>query len=271
VVLVGRDSVGKSTILADAAAWYASRGRSVVVATFEGFDEWNDLVDAYSEDEKWYLYDWKTGGLSLNETDCKFDAILIDPAIGFFTYYGATERSNTDLRRLLHENVELSLKPGGHIWIAWHTGHDNQHRARGPSDASAWARMTMLYKRALTEQAGRLTVTRTNRGQGTHKALEVTVGTDNRAVIRPAGGTTKDDRLRQILAHIKDDPGTSPGKLAERLELSKSTISGYLPELDGKITKVKRGRGVELYLSDADSSAAPGGTPSPAPNYPNPA
>jgi len=88
----------------------------------------------------------------------------------------------------------------------------------------------------------------------------------NRAVIRPAGPITKADRLRQILAYIHEEPGISPGKLAEVFELKKPTISGYLNDLDGVITKVKVGRGFELYPADADSSAAPGDTPSPAPN-----
>ena len=247
VALIGRDSVGKSTIMANAAAWYASRGKYVLVASFEAFDEWNDLVDAYPDEQKWDLYDWTTGTWSLSEYDADWDTIMIDPGIGFFTHHDAKENDNSVLRKLLRETVGPSLRPGGHIWVAWHTGHEHQHRGRGMSDLSAWARMTMRYQRPYSEPAGRLTVTRANKNQGTHKPLAVTVDDQQRAVIREAGEPTKADRLRQIHAFIAENPGTTNADIAVAVELSRPTVSGYLKELDGTISRVKEGKRYKLY------------------------
>ena len=251
VALIGRDSVGKSTIMANAAAWYASRGKYVLVASFEGFDEWNDLVDAYPDDEKWDLYDWTTGTWSLSEYDAEWDTIMIDPGIGFFTHHDRKENDNSALRKLLRETVGPSLRPGGHIWVAWHTGHEHQHRGRGMSDLSAWARMTMRYQRSYSEPVGRLTVTRANKNQGTHKPLAVTVDGQGRAVISRADTEpTKADRLRQILAFITENPGTTNAEIAKAVELSRQAVSGYLTALDGTIRRVKDGKRVQLYPCD---------------------
>ena len=257
VALIANAGAGKTTILADVAAWYRHRGKRVLVAAAEAVDEWQDLTARYPEDLQPWLYDWESdavrGRSPASYADrVQFDCVIVDPAIAAFQFYGLDEDRNGTIRKLMFDRVKPVLTPAGHIWLAWHVGHQNKERGRGQSDLHGWARLAMLYDRQ--NETGLLTATKANRHPNAYTALKVSLDGGGRPTIEPAGPDIgldrkqrREKRLRDIRHYVDANPGTTTKTLADALQIPTRTLQNDLVGLNGQIVREKEGRETRLY------------------------
>ena len=260
VALIADAGAGKSTILADVAAWYQQRGKRVLVAAAEAIEEWEERINRYPLEARPWLYDWETDALRgrspATYTDLpKWDAIIVDPGIAAFQFYNLKEERNGTIRKLMFHHVLPVLAPGGDIWLSWHVGHQNKERGRGQSDLHGWARLAMLYDRQ-DDATGLLTATKANRHQKAYKALMVRLDDQERPVVQPADHVgrnreqVREARIQAELNYIATNPGTTAKALSEALNIPTRTVQNDLAGLNGEIRREKDGRNVRLYRTN---------------------
>ena len=258
VALVAAAGAGKSTILADVAAWYAGRGKRVLVAAAEALDEWLELTRRYPLEHRPTLYDWErhAPGRSPASYRHRWDAILVDPGIAALTLYELDEDRNGSIRQLMTRHVYPALTPGGHVWLAWHVGHQATKRGRGQSDLRGWARLAMLYDRQ-EGQDGVLSKIKANRYQDAYKPLTVRLDGQGRPEIEAGGqddmtlSTPRDSERHNVLNYIRDHPHTTATEIAEALNMARPTVYSQVAKLeqDGAVIGEKQGRAKLLRVA----------------------
>ncbi len=179
--------------------------------------------------------------------------MIIDPGIAALVSYGLEEERNGSIRKLVRDHVLPVLAPHGHVFMAWHVGHQNKKRGRGQSDLYGWARLVMLYSRQDDGKAI-LTATKANRHQDAYQPLTVRVDGLGRLNVERSDDSTvhipRESNRRIVMEHVKANPGTTGSQIAKATGIAKSTVTGHLNALDGQIVREKHGREVRLYPND---------------------
>jgi len=267
VALIGEAGAGKTTILGDVAAWYVSRGDRVLVVAAEAFDEWEDLRDLYPRNRQWFLYDWEVDAprspVSHRARKAPWDCIIVDPGIAALGLYDLEENDNGAIRRVMAAHIVPALAPGGHIWLAWHVGHQFKGRGRGQSDLTGWARLAMLYQREAEDETGYLKVTKANRQPRAYGPLAVSVDDAGRAIVEPApyqpdavnpgrARVRKGRRLEAVADYVRNNPGQTVVEVAEKVGVARPTLMGYLTSDLAAVIEMSgggrgRGKAARLY------------------------
>ena len=258
VALIGDAGAGKSTILAQVAAWYVSRGKSVVYVAAEACDEVLEARERYDED--WDVFDWTIAApLSLADSGRTWDVIVVDPGIGALSLYDLAEDTNGIVRQVDNKYLTPALNPGGHVWMSWHVGHTYRGRGRGQSDIKGWARLAALYVRDPDSPVGLLSEIKKNRGYE-YPRLTVTLDdglvphyvVDATSTATHLNESQRDNRLNATLETIRESPGIGIPDLQVRIGVSESTMRSYLTALEASsgIRREREGRVVRLYPPD---------------------
>ncbi len=215
--------------------------------------------EAVTADTRWELREWLLGGPddgfvvldSVTSAGCPIDG---DPREWLTDHIDPYQRAGIGVLALDHISYQPHGGPTG--WrIKGATLNGVMLRASG----RCWDRHNDGHIDLAIDgkdRAGRVANTdrKVARIRGTWQdgALGVEAGPPNDTTVRDP----RDSHSRIVLDYIREHPGTTNAQIADALGMPRTTVSGYLRDLNGQITRERQGREVRLSPRTERLSAA---------------